>query len=211
MHQKILYLIIGILIGFIIVQSSITVAQSQTEYIEAGEFNLKDESGNTTASLYNGVFGPTLGIGDPNKRHILMNASLASELGAFIAVREGVNKMIVMAVTSDAVLTITTETLGGVLVKWSGNEGNFVRAWSHAGGGQIITASDFFITAVIPRLLPITALKPGTWGQLKRNPSATLNYSAKPIEQDFTDLALQVDDMVLQIEMEYRQKVESLK
>ena len=206
MRHKVPYLIIGVLIGIIIMQWSMPVAESQTGTLQAELFSLVNESGVPTGIFFNGQDGPILGLGDPDKAHITMGAPFGTGTGdAVIVVADG-DKIVRVSVgtTDDASLFINVQEVGGVLVKQAENFGNYASMLVIKDGGYFGTASDNILTGRMPAL-PGTATKPVTWGQIKANPD--FGSVAKPVVSIADDHAARMR----RLEDEYRQKLASLR
>ena len=204
-RQKMPVLIIGVLIGIIIMQLKMPVAESQSPYVETESLYIVDESGKATILLFNGTNGPILGIGDVDKPHITMGAPTGAGTGSALIVVNHGDKKVSVGVGTDANIFIDVESSGGLTVSHAENEGDRVSMFILSRGGYISTMDDWKVTGELPGE-PISVGKPVTWGQIKRGDDVYPNYSSKPTMQD-NDIA----NAALQMEMEYRRKLESLR
>ena len=202
MRQKIPYLVIGVLIGIIVMQWGMPVAESQTGVVRANTFVLEDDFGNSKAMFFVKDDGnPLIGIGRPNEANIILSVS---ESGVLMVGGTDDTFGKINVIGKNVGIIAMAEDMATISAQYGGaNMTDYTQLSASEHGGSVMTGHDGKSTGHLP-LLPGTATKPVTWGQIKENSLGSSATAAKLVTIcDWSD--------VEQLKEEYRQKMESLR
>ena len=205
MRQKIPYLVIGVLIGIIVMQWGMPVAESQTGVLGAETFVLRDTYGNTKGMWFTGDDGhPYLALGDRDGATIGM--STTSD-GWFLYGRTSSAKIHLLSTGKMAFLSVSGSELAEVSVRNGVETFTSTVDLSVSPTYSVINIlEDGKLTAHLPTL-PGTASKPATWGQIKADPTIPPTYSAKPATPAS---GIDIAQLEQRLEQQYRAKLASL-
>ena len=246
MRQKIPYLIIGVLLGVIVMQLRVPVAQGSPQQVgrfsqvqansfvlindrdevlgsfyqdsaggvalnlgragAPGQFMVKDKNGEVSVILFHGSDNSViLGIGKLDEPHLSISADTKGAMVSLDAEEKGREILIRAAKHVSDIQVKQAEGAGGIQAMTAGNPGNVAGLMaSELSGGSVYTKEDFDTTGELP-LLPGTATKPVTWGQIKADPLHGSSGAAKPT------IRVAPTDDVERLKDEYRRKLSSLK
>ena len=192
MRQRALYIVIGLLLGIILAQWSLPVAQGQTTKtqslgsIKVTSLTLVDSKGKTLAKLFGGSQGPILSMGSTTGPSVSLGTT-STNAGFFVASGKGRTASLFSGGTQNwASLSVSDAASNGAMLWADGKDGNLdvngvylpwvtarvsgtghkANLWASSSGGALATMYADGITGTVPgaSAKPVAA---ASWGQIK--------------------------------------------